>query len=219
MSNKIEDIQKKISKASEGKVNIHNKEYSTVPLRVELFRGNLDASDIESLVPVFTKVSFMNDKVITRAYLAEQIDVIFTEEGKEIVQMKNVKSVGTSEENRDAHRINQTSAVENSETSAVGRMLAVLGLHGGQMASFEEIDNAKNTEKVVDLLPKNMTSDKFMRLAEKCSTVEDINKLLVKHKGFFEKLEEQDKSSYKDLKVNVEKKRKDLASKKEKSNG
>ena len=219
MSNKIEDIQKKISKASEGKINIHNKEYSTVPLRVELFRGNLDASDIESLVPVFTKVSFMNDKVITRAYLAEQVDVIFTEEGKEIVQMKNVKSVGTSEENRDAHRINQTSAVENSETSAVGRMLAVLGLHGGQMASFEEIDNAKNTEKVVDLLPKNMTPDKFMRLAEKCSTVEDINKLLVKHKGFFERLEEQDKPSYKDLKVNVEKKRKDLASKKEKSNG
>ena len=218
MGSKIEDIQKKISKATEGKVDIRGKDYSTVPLRVELFRRDMEATDIESLASVFTKVQFLKDKVVTRAYLAEEIDVIFTEEGKEIVQMKNVKSVGTSEENRDAHRINQTSAVENSETSAIGRMLAVLGLHGGQMASVEEIENAVNTEKVVDLLPKNMNTDKFLRLASECKSVEAINKLLVTHSKFFDRLQKEDETVFRQLKEAVSDMRKSLP-KQEKYNG
>jgi len=162
---------------------------------------------------IFTKVVFKENKVITRAYLAEQVDVIFTEEGKEIVQMKNVKSVGTSEEDRDAHRINQTSAVENSETSAVGRMLANLGLHGGQIASAEEVSDALDTQRVIGLTPKNMNEKKFLRLAGNCKTVEDVNKLLIQQKGFFDDLKKTNVKTFKDLKLEVEKLRKKLSGK------
>ncbi|MBJ64695.1 MAG: hypothetical protein CMB55_07885 [Euryarchaeota archaeon] len=213
MTNKIEDILKKMSNLEEGKVDIKGKEYSTVPLRVELFRANMDAIDVESVASIFTKVVFKENKVITRAYLAEQVDVIFTEEGKEIVQMKNVKSVGTSEEDRDAHRINQTSAVENSETSAVGRMLANLGLHGGQIASAEEVSDALDTQRVIGLTPKNMNEKKFLRLAGNCKTVEDVNKLLIQQKGFFDDLKKTNVKTFKDLKLEVEKLRKKLSGK------
>ena len=58
--------------------------------------------------------------------------------------------------------INKTSAVENAETSSVGRMLANLGLHGGSYASHEEVKNAidaqdtlKKNENVVELKTNN----------------------------------------------------------------
>ena len=63
MGSKIEDIQKKISKATEGKVDIRGKDYSTVPLRVELFRRDMEATDIESLASVFTKVPLSSSSV------------------------------------------------------------------------------------------------------------------------------------------------------------
>ena len=40
---------------------------------------------------------------MTRAYLAKEVDVIIGEDGHEMVQMKGVKSVGTSEENRSKY--------------------------------------------------------------------------------------------------------------------
>ena len=40
--------------------------------------------------------------------------------------------------------------IENTETSAYGRALANLGIHGGEFASDNEIDKAKRNEKIVD---------------------------------------------------------------------
>ena len=45
---------------------------------------------------------------------------------------------------------NKTSAIENCETSAIGRALASCGLHGGQYASVDEIIKAKNNEINID---------------------------------------------------------------------
>ena len=39
--------------------------------------------------------------------------------------------------------INKTSALENAETSALGRALAAFGLHGTEFASADELINAK----------------------------------------------------------------------------
>jgi hypothetical protein len=50
---------------------------------------------------------------------------------------------GHAEEWRSKSYVNQTSAVENAETSAIGRALAALGLHGGEYASANEIDIAE----------------------------------------------------------------------------
>lgn len=47
--------------------------------------------------------------------------------------------------------INKTSALENAETSAVGRALAFMGIGVIEsIASIDEINKAKNTEKVID---------------------------------------------------------------------
>ena len=48
-------------------------------------------------------------------------------------------STGTAEELRSTSRINQTSALENAETSAVGRALAFLGFANDSVASAEEV--------------------------------------------------------------------------------
>ena len=51
-------------------------------------------------------------------------------------------STGTAEELRATSRINQTSALENAETSAVGRALAFLGFANNSIASAEEVSLA-----------------------------------------------------------------------------
>lgn len=47
---------------------------------------------------------------------------------------------GMAEEIRGQGHVNQTSALENCETSAVGRALASIGLSGGEYASANEMD-------------------------------------------------------------------------------
>ena len=49
---------------------------------------------------------------------------------------------GMAEEIRGQGNVNKTSALENCETSAIGRALASLGLAGGEYASVDEVDAA-----------------------------------------------------------------------------
>jgi hypothetical protein len=55
---------------------------------------------------------------------------------------------GLAEEVRGSSNVNTTSAIENGETSAIGRALASLGLHGGEYASANELDKVERMEKV-----------------------------------------------------------------------
>jgi hypothetical protein len=50
-----------------------------------------------------------------------------------------VLATGHSEEYRADGKINATSALENSETSAIGRALAALGLGGTEFATADEV--------------------------------------------------------------------------------
>jgi len=61
---------------------------------------------------------------------------------------KKYISTGYAEEKRTASRINQTSAVENCETSAVGRALAFCGFTNDQIASAEELSSALENQDV-----------------------------------------------------------------------
>ena len=56
---------------------------------------------------------------------------------------------GLAEEIRGSSNITKTSAVEVCETSAIGRALASLGLHGGQYASSNEMDGVGRKEKAL----------------------------------------------------------------------
>ena len=163
MKDKIKDAQKLIADAQGGKANIKGKEYTTVPLRVEVFRSNLEKGDLSETANMFTHLKILDSRVISKTYLAKNIDIHLNQDGKEIVTMESVMAVGTAEELRDSSMINKTSAVENAETSSVGRMLANLGLHGGSYASHEEVESAieaqdilKKDENVVELKTKKL---------------------------------------------------------------
>lgn len=104
-------------------VDIHGKEYATVAPRVGIARQNLGAK----LQIVTEVISANSDTVVMKATGLIGGNVIAT---------------GHAEEQRAASRINKTSAMENAETSAIGRMLAFLGMTNDNIASAEEVSAA-----------------------------------------------------------------------------
>jgi len=54
---------------------------------------------------------------------------------------------GLAEEYRNDGNVNATSAIENAESSAIGRALASLGLHGGEYPSADEMNKALNSKR------------------------------------------------------------------------
>ena len=104
-------------------ISIHGKSYATVALRVAIARRVLGTS-----LDIVTKIVSIDKETVVM-----QADVYI--DGKHV-------STGHVEENRKASRINQTSATENAETSAVGRALALLGLTNDRIASAEEVSAA-----------------------------------------------------------------------------
>ena len=112
---------KKVSKETD--INIHNKKYSLIVDRIGVARRSL-GSDLD----IKTSIIHQDDKKVI-----VQCDVYVDE--------KHL-STGTAEELRATSRINQTSALENAETSAVGRALAFLGFANNSIASAEEVSLA-----------------------------------------------------------------------------
>jgi len=105
------------------KVNIKGKEYATVASRVGIFRKYFPAYSIITEI-----VTDDEQRVIIKASILDENNKII--------------STGYAEEIRGQGLINTTSAIENSETSAIGRALAAFGLIGGEYASSFEVENA-----------------------------------------------------------------------------
>lgn len=80
---------------------------------------------------------------------------ILVDDGKRVVVKATVinglKIIGSgmAEEIRGSSNVNKTSALENCETSAIGRALASLGLHGGSYASANEIAAVSRKEQAI----------------------------------------------------------------------
>ena len=113
-------------------LNLRGNDYTQVQQRLEAFRKHAGtAYTLESEI-------LLNDgkTILIKASIADK-------EGRVI-------ATGLAEELRNSSNVNKTSAIENCETSAWGRALANLGLHGGKMASVEEITIAKNKDKQID---------------------------------------------------------------------
>ena len=107
------------------------KKYTEVFVRVEQFRvafGESMGIDTEILVDD-------GKRVVVKA--------IVTHNGQTI-------GSGMAEEIRGSSNVNKTSALENCETSAIGRALASLGLHGGSYASANEIAAVSRKEKAME---------------------------------------------------------------------
>ena len=85
---------------------------------------------------------------------------ILVDDGQRVVVRASIKhfsgfviSQGVAEEIRGSSNVNTTSALENCETSAWGRALAAIGLHGGQIASINEIETAKRNQQAIASQP------------------------------------------------------------------
>ena len=116
-------------------INVMGKDYATVALRLAVARRNLGAR-----LNIATEVMH-NDKetCVVKATVSINDKIVAT---------------GLAEEKKNASRINQTSALENCETSAVGRALAFCGMTNDKIASAEEVSAAieQQSKKVQEVL-------------------------------------------------------------------
>jgi hypothetical protein len=154
-----------------GTVPIHGKEYVLGATKIALARRNL-GSDLD----IVTKVIQHDDKQVM---MQADIYIGSTEEGNR----KHV-ATGTAQEFRAASRINQTSYVENCETSAVGRALSMCGLVNDSVASAEEVGIAIANQS--SELDKALTElDKISHLGSYKSWLTNNQKLMqtVKNKN------------------------------------
>ena len=134
MKDQLQAAMQEIGKLNEsGVVTRGNKKYTTVAVRVEVFRKYFPDYSINTRVTV--------------------------DDGKRVIVVAEVFapgsdrpiSTGIAEEIRGSSNVNKTSAVENGETSAIGRALANLGLHGGEFASDFENEVAGLKDATIDL--------------------------------------------------------------------
>jgi len=113
-------------------VDIHGKQYETVASRVERFRKEKDYGIETELL--------QNDEtlVVMKAIIKDKDRIIAT---------------GHAEEKRASSQINRTSALENCETSAIGRALACLGYIGTEFASADEVAQAIHQQTRTETQP------------------------------------------------------------------
>ena len=156
----IADFKKSLNGST---IKIHNNDYATVALRIGIFRRNLGTA-----ATIKTDIIFQDDKkVIVKS---------------EVFIDNQLVSTGLAEELRASSRINQTSALENAETSAVGRALAMLGLTNDKIASAEEVSGA------IVQSDKNLTAaltdlDKVSHIGSYKSWLTTNQKLMTEVKG------------------------------------
>ena len=140
-------------KDKDGKVFV--KDYAEVPQRIKAFRMLYPQGKI------LTEMLSNQDGVcIFKAAVYDSED--------------HVLATGTAYEKENSTFINQTSYIENCETSAVGRALGIAGFGiDTSIASVEEVINAMNnqeeqkaTAKQVEILAKNYTGDNLKKLLE-----------------------------------------------------
>jgi len=107
-------------------ISLHGKEYFTVPERMALLKEEIG---IANYTMDSTILHHDSERVIVKVEL-------IIDHGD-----KKQSYAGHAEELRDgkSNPINRTSALENAETSALGRALAAAGWAGTEMASAEEL--------------------------------------------------------------------------------
>ena len=137
-------------------MDIKGKKYIPVNERVKAFRELVPDGTIE------TEVIKCDD-----TYIIVKAKVLVNGE---------LKAVGHGEEKRNSSNINRVSALENCETSAVGRALGFFGIGiDTSIASYEEVTNAKLKEEGNKLATK---SEKEGLMAECSKKGIDIDMIL-----------------------------------------
>lgn len=110
----------------DGVVQIRGRSYNTVAKRINDFRRVCTLADGWGICTDIVHVD--SESVIVKAEITSP-------DGR-------IVAMGHAEEVRAASKINQTSAVENCESSAIGRALAAAGFGGSEYASADEVQRA-----------------------------------------------------------------------------
>lgn len=168
-------------------IDIEGKSYTTVANRINIFRKY-----------------FSDYSIVT--------DVLQNDDIKVVVQTKIttpsavVIATGLAEEFRGKNIINTTSALENAETSSIGRALACLSLGGSEYASANEVENAISLQEQIkqnhnqrttnqqSYQPQRQTQNKYQHqndfstlLNVGLQVVDNGDVLIVSGEGIFEK--------------------------------
>lgn len=148
----------------EGTVNIHGREYITVAKRVHDFRQHCTLDDGWGIITHL--VTCTDQLVIMRAEIVHPTgDVVAT---------------GWAEEVRSSSNINRSAALENCETSAVGRALAAAGYGGSQYASADELAaklTGKKQQPAEAIVAPDNYADFCKELVQRMVSLEDVVQL------------------------------------------
>ncbi len=135
MSNELHKAMHEVNdlNRSHGIVQRGGKKYTEVSVRLEAFRKHLGLqAGIETHILVDTP-----ERVVIKAQITDAVT-------------GRIIGSGHAEEFRGSSNVNKTSAIENAETSAIGRALASIGLHGGSYASANEIAAIPRKESALE---------------------------------------------------------------------
>lgn len=113
-------------------ISIHGKKYHTVAERVNIFRKHFTDWSIDTAILNNDLAEAMQSVVVMKA-------VIRTPTGRTVASGLASEVVGSSS-------VNKTSALENCETSAIGRALAFFGFAGTEISSAHEVEIAKEQQ-------------------------------------------------------------------------
>ena len=113
---------------------IVTKIYETVAERVRKFR---ESYPLENGWGLMTELSYDEQLVRCEAWIVNPDGIIL--------------ATGHAEEVRGGSLVNKTSAVENCETSAIGRCLFTAGLGGGEFSSADELMTALSKQEEIGL--------------------------------------------------------------------
>ncbi|CAB4166094.1 hypothetical protein UFOVP847_10 [uncultured Caudovirales phage] len=145
MMEKLTEAMKLINdlNRTHGIVQRGGKKYTEVSVRIEAFRQVFGTElGINTMVLVDD-----GKRVVVKAMISTAND--------------HVIGSGMAEEIRGSSNVNKTSALENCETSAIGRALAAIGLHGGTYASANEIAAVGRKEEAQRAAPAEPKEDPF----------------------------------------------------------
>jgi len=143
-------------------IDIKGKEYVEVAERIRAFR------ELHPLWAIETRILDNTDGVVVMEA------VIKDEQGR-------VLATGHAYEQEGSNFINTTSFIENCETSAVGRALAMLGIGiDSSVASAEEVQNAVENQEVESGNAEGKSIDDVLGKTEKLQHLKDLARKLSK---------------------------------------
>ena len=107
---------------------------------------------------------------------------------------------GHAEELRGAGLVNKTSAIENCETSAIGRALSAIGLSGGEYASANELDGVERKTQAKAQPAKNVRTgaelaEDYIRQINGMHTQAELQGWLTANASKLEQFENQNKAN------------------------